>query len=661
MIVAGKLPRGVYEMAHLGVSIYKQIVQAKASRIVQIMDRIVLLPRILEQVGPMKIQRISAFLIVLSLIVIAVVFRTFMRYEQRKGIEDVLHKGTYLVALISMHSIKDFEENKRAFFLRTLHENVSSDGLVYCVIHDRAGHPLVVLDAHDLVSKIPQDIQRRPLYTAGLIHQTFQTSGSDRTIYEFAKPIFEDGERAGTVRLGLMPPALSLFSMEHIGLLATIAFFIFAGVPFFYYGIHLAIRPVADFSIELDNMIGESAPGVADPAKELRIDDVIDSLDQSLGLLREKHKKLEALSIASEAKKGVIAYEKKRVTNILDSVQYGIIVTDHQDNVSHINAYMLNLLNKKRSDVIDRPLGEAIENEAVLSLVSSQEVVSQTTTPRHIETSFPEFSPEQIFQVTSSYLADGEGSVIGKVVSAKNITSEKSAEKAKHEFVAHVAHELRAPLTTIRSYNEMLMDGEIDDVETQKEFYNSINEETERLSRLIEDLLNISKIEMGSLTLNRGLAKTDWLVKDCIAAVEAPAQKKHITIEKNLPDKYPSLVGDKELLKVAIINILGNAVKYSPENLAITFSLSEEDNTVIFDVTDQGHGISEEDLPHIFDKFYRSANPQVSGQTGSGLGLAMAAEIVHLHGGEIKVESQLGKRTHFSIRIPKEEYRLDKQ
>ena len=142
----------------------------------------------------------------------------------------------------------------------------------------------------------------------------------------------------------------------------------------------------------------------------------------------------------------------------------------------------------------------------------------------------------------------------------------------------------------------MLMGGEINDGETQKEFYNTISDETDRLSRLIENLLNISKMEMGSLSLNSGLVKTDWLVEDCMAAIEAAAQKKHITTEKNLPDKFPSLVGDKELLKVAVINILSNAVKYTPENGTITFSLNEQDNTIIFDVNDTGYGISQEDL-----------------------------------------------------------------
>jgi signal transduction histidine kinase len=244
------------------------------------------------------------------------------------------------------------------------------------------------------------------------------------------------------------------------------------------------------------------------------------------------------------------------------------------------------------------------------------------------------------------------------MIRVDDITNERLAENAKKEFVAHVTHELYTPLTTIKSYNEMLVTGEVHDAEMQTEFYNTILDETDRLQKLIENLLNISKIEMGSLTLERGLVKSDWLVKDSVAAIEALARKKSITIDKVLPDNFPSLFGDKELLKVAIINLLGNAVKYTPENGSITFSFFEEDGAAVFDVADTGYGISEEDLPHIFEKFYRSKDHRVLDKTGSGLGLGITSEIVRLHGGEIVVESEPGEGTRFAVRIPREEYHL---
>jgi len=436
-----------------------------------------------------------------------------------------------------------------------------------------------------------------------------------------------------------------------------VAFFIFATASIAYYGIILALRPLQNLRQNVRNASGASVPidqsdGIAS---------IVNGLEDSLGLLKEKLHKIETDNMELASKLGVVAFEKNQIVNIVDSINFGIIITDIQGNITHTNDYMLNLLAKKYADVVDHPLFEVLEHNEIISFLSQQETLKQNTTMGHIETTFPELAPKEVFQVSSSYLKDSEGGIIGNVISIKNITREKFVEKTKHEFIAHVAHELMTPLTTIKSYNEMLMDGEIDDSEMQKEFYNTINDETTRLTQVIKDLINISKIELGGLTLDKELVKTDGLVEDCFSAIEASALKKRLAIEKNLPDRLPSLVGDKELLKIAIINILNNAVKYSPENRKITFSLNDQDNTIIFDVIDTGYGISKEDLPHIFDRSYRSSAPHIAEQNGSGLGLAITSEIIRLHGGEIEVESELGKGTHFTISIPKEEYYLAKQ
>ena len=208
---------------------------------------------------------------------------------------------------------------------------------------------------------------------------------------------------------------------------------------------------------------------------------------------------------------------------------------------------------------------------------------------------------------------------------------------------------------------EMLIDDEVSDRELQKEFYNTISQEVSRLSSFIQNLLNMSKIEMGGLTLDFGLLKTDWLVSDCVTAVEKAAEEKQITLTKNLPDNFPTLIGDKELLKTAIINLLGNSVKYTPPGGQINFSMSQEDDEILCEVSDTGYGIAEEELPQIFDKFFRSKNPSILEEKGSGLGLAMTAEIIQLHGGRIEAQSELGKGTHFRIRLPREEFYLGKQ
>jgi signal transduction histidine kinase len=609
----------------------------------------------------MKSIRIGIALFVLFVIGIVIFTRILIRQEEKYKMQEVLDKGDYLVSLIALYPIRNLEGEQRNFFLRTLTEYTSNENLAYLFIHDHTGHHLVSLAPYDISSKIPKDINMRSLYTKGLTKQTFKISGMKYRFYEFAKPIFENGERTGTARLGLKFHPISYFSSERISLMALVAFFIFASISIGYYWITLDLRSVRNLGQNLKNTcLGSEALGTCSEKNGL-IAPIIEEIELSLAQFKEKLDNIEKDKMKLTSQLGVLTFKKNQIVNILDSIKLGIIVTNIEGNIVHINDYMLNLLHRTREEVLDLQLDEILEHDEINSFISQREGVEQTVTMDHIKTTFPELASGEIFQISFSYLTDSEGVVIGNVISAKNITMEESTEKAKHEFIANVAHELRTPLTTIKSYNEMLMGDEIDDVETQKEFYNTINKETDWLAQLIENLINISKIEMGGLSLDRGFTKTDGLVQDCIAAIETLAQEKHITIEKNLPDKFPSLVGDKELLRVALINVLVNAVKYTPENGIITFGLAENDNAIIFEVIDTGYGISKEDLPHIFNKFHRSSDPNIAGRTGSGLGLAISFEIIHLHHGKIEVRSEPGQGSYFNITIPKEQYYLGAQ
>jgi len=609
----------------------------------------------------MKISRFGIATIVMFLVGVAIFAHSLIQHEENKRIRDLRHKGNYLVSLMALHPMEDFNTGKRDFIVKTLAEYVSSEGLVYCIVHDQNGAPLLSLAHREVVDKIPPDVKQRSLYVNGLIHQTFKIDGTDDLIDEFSKPIYQNGEKSGTVRMGFDLPPITILSPARVKLMAMMAFFTFAMGVLVYYGVTLALRPLQEVNQNFRNIYSDSSPQTSIQIKNGGVGEIIRELEQSVVKLKDKYEKIQTENINLTTKCGIISFEKNNVFSILDSINHGIIVTDIQDNVTHINSYMLNLLDKNRNDVIDHPIAEILGHDQINAFILQQEELEHGKNSGYMEATFPGMASEEFFQVSLNYLTGKERGVIGKVISFKNITTEKSSEKAKHEFITHITHELLTPLTTINSYNEMLMGDEIDNIEMQKEFYNTISDETRRLTRLVKNLLNISKIEMGSLTLNKGLVKTDWLFDDCLTAVEGSAQKKNITIERNLPDNFPSLFGDKELLKVGIINILGNAVKYTPEKGQIKFTLTEQDDVVVFEVIDNGYGISKDDLAHIFDKFYRSTDPRVTEQTGSGLGLALTSEIIRLHGGEIEVSSKVDQGSHFVIRLPKEEYYLGKQ
>ena len=194
----------------------------------------------------MKIPKIGIALLLLIIVGIAIFVRILIQQEERSNENNVLGRGNHLVSLIALHPLTDFEGEKRNPFLRTITENTANQGLVYCFINDKSGRSLVDLTYDSLATKIPLAVQMKSLSATGLTRQTFQPDGLDYSIYEFSKPVFEKGQKAGTVRIGLKLPGISIFSMERISLLAILAFIAVSVVTIFYYGFTRALKPLEE-------------------------------------------------------------------------------------------------------------------------------------------------------------------------------------------------------------------------------------------------------------------------------------------------------------------------------------------------------------------------------------------------------------------------------
>ncbi len=606
----------------------------------------------------MKIHRMGIVLTVFVLVGITIFGLVLAQQEKESKLQDMLDRGRYLTGLIALHPTDDFKGAKQNFILRTLTENTSSEGFVYCFVHDQAQQPFVSLVPKDIASNIPYDVQAASIQAMGLSHQKFELNGTKSTFYEFAKPILENGQKTGTVRLGYKPPHVSLFSFERIRFLAIVTLFIFAVMLFLYYGVMLTLQPLKDFNQDIQKLCKESDMLSTTSPNNESVVCMIKDFGENIGQIKDRLTKIESDNMDLASKLGVTSFEKKQIATIVNSINLGIIITDIHNNISHINKYMLNLLHKDHSESIGCQLEQILEDDELRLFLSLQENGMGYKIGNNLDTTFPKSAPGDTFNVSVSKLKDIENGLVGKMIIVRKITNEKMAEEARRDFIAHLSHEFKTPLTSIKSYSEMLMDGEVNGTETSKEFYNIINTEADRLSSLVQNLLSISRMEMGNLTLNTALVKTDLLLKDSFAAIETAANNKSIFLEKNVSENSPSLMGDKELLKVAIINILNNAIKYTPQNGKVTLSLFNQNGHIIFDVVDTGCGISSKDLPYIFDKTYRADDPLVREVSGSGLGLAITHEIIELHGGEIEVNSEYGKGARFTIKLPQEDYNL---
>lgn len=239
------------------------------------------------------------------------------------------------------------------------------------------------------------------------------------------------------------------------------------------------------------------------------------------------------------------------------------------------------------------------------------------------------------------------------VVVITDVSQQVRADRARQEFVSQVTHELRTPLTNIRAYSETLSSGMFDDPKVVSECYNVINKETRRLSRLVEDILSMSQLEVGSIQILLDDVDPRALIQEAVRDVRATADEKNIDLQAILPAKIDPIQADKDKLAVVLNNLLGNALKYTPRDGEVRVGCQATEGHLLITVKDNGIGIDKAEQEHMFEKFHRSEDPQVQVETGTGIGLTTAREIARRHGGDIELMSEKGKGSTFVVKLPK--------
>jgi signal transduction histidine kinase len=245
----------------------------------------------------------------------------------------------------------------------------------------------------------------------------------------------------------------------------------------------------------------------------------------------------------------------------------------------------------------------------------------------------------------------------GALVVIEDVTQQRVADESRNQFVAHATHELRTPLTAIRLYVEQLLEADTPEGEPmtpadRARALNVINLESRRLERIVGDMLSVSEIEVGSMKLRSGDVRVAQMLDELRAEFEAPALEKGITLAFDLPPKLPVLQGDRDKIGMALHNLLGNAVKYTPRGGSVTLRVESNAASVNFEVIDTGIGIKPEEQALVFERFYRAKDERLAEITGSGLGLALARDVARLHGGDITVTSELNKGSTFTLTLP---------
>jgi len=334
---------------------------------------------------------------------------------------------------------------------------------------------------------------------------------------------------------------------------------------------------------------------------------------------------------------------------VCDAMWQGIVVVDDHGRVRYANGAAAVLLGIDRAEFIGAEAARTLPKGDVLDAVTG--CLSNRSSPRvTIDLERAGASERCVLRCTVRAMRrDNRPSAL---IVIEDVTQLRAADEAHGSFVAQATHELRTPLTNIKLYVEEAVDAAPNDAATRARCLNVIGQEARRLERIVGDMLSISEMEAGALQLHEDDVRFDSLFEELRADYAAPAAEKEITLSFDLPPKLPVTIGDRDKIVLALHNLLGNALKYTPAGGEISFRAFEQDATLVVNVADNGIGIDPDECERIFDRFYRAKDPRLNRISGTGLGLTLARDVIRRHGGEITVKSEPDRGSTFTLTLP---------
>jgi two-component system, OmpR family, phosphate regulon sensor histidine kinase PhoR len=369
---------------------------------------------------------------------------------------------------------------------------------------------------------------------------------------------------------------------------------------------------------------------------------------------------LEMSRAASEVRFRRIVAERDQLSEILAGLVDPVIAVDQFGEIVLANPSAERLLQFKLGGEVHPALEQLQRCEQLISLLGETRR-RRATMHRSGEVALPDEEGKQHwFRVTCRTLASTQEATVagdrasahGAVAVLTDITSQKVIQKRNAEFVSSVSHEMKTPLSSIRAYVELLVDGEADDDTTREEFLGVINSQADRLQRLVDNLLNLARIEAGVVAVNKSALSLNELLAEAVGVMQPAAEDKKITLASEFSPLYLGVLADRDMLLQAAINLLSNAVKYTRPGGSVTLRSRLSDQEVVFEVQDTGVGLSAEDCERVFEKFYRVKKDREMAQ-GTGLGLPLVKHIVEdVHGGRIEVASEPGQGSTFRVSLP---------
>jgi PAS domain S-box-containing protein len=340
---------------------------------------------------------------------------------------------------------------------------------------------------------------------------------------------------------------------------------------------------------------------------------------------------------------GAIQESERQIAAVVESMAEGVAAFDSAGEVRVINPEAALLLDLPHEELTGAQLRDLTDEPEVLAVVNaglSGERVARTVT-----------LGRYTVQLHCTPLRDAQGEVDGAVLLLADVTEQRRIEEAQRRFVADASHEMRTPVAALKGILELLADGAQEDPEVRDDFIRTMQVEADRLGRLVSDLLTLAQLDAGSLKLRPSPQRATDLLGDVSTIMHALAEAAGVVISVEVPDDELCVRADRDRVVQVLLSLTDNALKHSPRESRIRLGAVRTGERVLLQVADEGRGIAPEDLPRLFERFYR-ADTARSGGGGAGLGLAIAKEIVEAHGSTIVVHSQPGVGTTFGFELP---------
>jgi two-component system phosphate regulon sensor histidine kinase PhoR len=546
--------------------------------------------------------------------------------------------------------------DKTANLQPLLAEIRAESGADYCAVVSPAGQYLGHSARADLVGK--PAVERGGITDRwGDVVRVQYIDEGGLPIHEYQAPLKAGAVEWGSLRLGISQPTLWTY-LRASGRAAPLAFIgpaccMAVGAVL----LNRLVRPVADIERQLHEV------AMSPSLEGCQLHEVATTGAAARGwnrVIQQRFRSSQADALGERIRQSLDSSRQSRLDAVLNSVPDGVATTDGTGRLTYTNLPMAVILGLK--DVVG---SQNQENQPPVfmkdqlakrwQLTDEEGLFSDENRDRPVVT---ELAREENGQRRVARVARHPICIVGSgkhethVWTMRDVTQQKLAEEMRDQFVDTATHELRTPLANIKAYAETLALADVIDIEQQKQFLNTINSEATRLARFVDDLLSVSSMELGSLSLNKQVTDLARMLNEVLTKVRPQIEEKRLTFDVVLPEKMPEPEVDKDKIATVLVNLLGNAVKYTPSGGRVTFRVNITDQQIEISVEDTGVGIAEHELPKVFEKFYRSQDPRVQEQTGTGLGLALAQEVVRLHGGRITVESELDKGSTFSVVLP---------